>query len=272
MNIKDKSGAPSERLTSSSYWDSCYASREQAPFDGFNWKNLASIQIARSLETLLIDGKEVCEVGGGDGEVLTYFAKRHLTSRFSIIDFSPVGCDLARGRAIREGAAMNIYQEDIFSPRPELLGHFDLVISQGVVEHFTDLGRVMAAKRRLLKKGGKAFTLIPNFSSPIYAYLCKRWSKSVYEDHVPHDMNSFLTGHEQAELNPLEYGYLGAIEFGMLSAAINGPEHKTWFDRQLYIFLTRLSKAIHFLEYKTNDFPATRLLSPYMYVISAKSS
>jgi hypothetical protein len=81
---------------------------------------------------------------------------------------------------------------------------------------------------------------------------------------MPHDMNSFLAGHEQAGLNPLDNGYIGAIEFGMLSTAMIGPEQKIWFGRKLYIFLTRLSKAIHFLEYKTNDFPATRLLSPYM--------
>jgi len=272
MNNRDRDSTPAEsRLTNSDFWDSCYIGREFTPFDNQNWRNLVSIQLVRLLESLQIDGKEVCEVGGGDAETLAHLAKQHPSSRFSIIDFSPAGCELARRRAKREGVTLDIYQEDLFFPPPELLGNFDLVVSHGVVEHFTDLASVMTAKSRLLKKSGKAFTLIPNFSSPIYAYLCKRWSRTVYEDHVPHDMHSFLTGHEQAGLRAIQNGYIGTMEFGMLSMAMHGPERKTWFDRQFYLFLTRLSKAIHFLEYKTTDFPATKLLSPFMYVVSTKA-
>jgi SAM-dependent methyltransferase len=242
-----------------------------APFDDRNWRKHVSIQLLRLLEALQLEGKSVCEVGGGDGELLAYLAKRHPSAKFSILDFSPEGCELARSRAKREGVAMNVYQEDLFSPPPELLGHFDLVLSLGVVEHFSDLASVMTAIGRLLSNGGKVFSEIPNFSSPIYAYLCKRWSMSVYEDHVPHDMRSFLAGHERAGLIPLAHNYLGAIEFGMLSMAMAGPEKKTWLDQQAYLYLSRLSKAIHFLEHKTRDFPVTKLFSPFMYVVSVKS-
>lgn len=271
MNSLRKDEASSERLTNSDFWDSCYKGRVPTPFDDRNWKNLVSIQLVQLLETLQLDGKNICEVGGGDGELLSYLAKRHPSSSFSIIDFSPLGCELARKRAKNEGTTLHIYQDDVFSPRTELHGSFDLIISHGVVEHFTDLAKIMEAKSRLLKEGGKAFTLIPNFSSPIYAHLCKHWSRSVYEDHIPHDMHSFLAGHERAGLIPLKNGYLGSVEFGMLSMAMAGPEKKTWFDRQLYLFLTRLSKAIHFFEYMTTYLPATRLLSPFMYVVSTKA-
>lgn len=271
MSDQDKENNLNQRLTSSDFWDSCYEGRASAPFDDRNWKALVSIQLVRLIETLNLDKKKVCEVGGGDAEVLAYLAKRHPSSIFSIIDFSPAGCELARIRADRESVVMDVYQADLFYPPRELLENFDLVLSHGVVEHFTDLVDVMAAKKGLLNNGGKAFTLIPNFASPVYAHLCKRWSKTVFEDHVPHDMRSLLVGHEQAGLTPLDHGYLGAIEFGMLSMAMHGPEPKTWVDRQLYLFLSRLSKAIHFLEFKVVDFPTTRLLSPFMYVISIKA-
>jgi 2-polyprenyl-3-methyl-5-hydroxy-6-metoxy-1,4-benzoquinol methylase len=272
MSSLEKSGGGAERLTSSEFWDSCYESRNLTLFDAGNWKDLVSIQIVRLLETLQLDQKDICEVGGGDAALLAYLAKQHPCSTFSIIDFSPAGCELAQKRAEREDVTLNIYLEDVFAPPPALLNNFDLVISHGVVEHFSELASVMEAKSRLLKEGGKAFTLIPNFSSPIYAYLCKRWSRTVYEDHVPHDMRSFLAGHERAGLIPLANDYLGAIEFGMLSMAMADPEQKTWFDRQAYLYLSRLSKAVHFLEHKTSDFPVTKLFSPFMYVISVKSS
>lgn len=272
MSRLDSSNSLGERLTSPDFWDMCYEGRSSAPFDDQDYKKLVAIQLAQLLERLQIDRVAICEVGGGDSELLAYLAKRHPSSAFSVIDFSPAGCELARRRAKREGVILNIYQADVFAPPHELLGHFDLVISHGVVEHFTDLASVMSAKKRLLKDGGKAFTLIPNFSSRIYAYLCKRWSKTVYEDHVPHDMHSFLLGHEHAGLRPLEYGYLGAIEFGMLSMAMAGPEQKSSLDRKLYRFLSRLSKVIHFIEHKTADFPTTKQLSPFMYVVSTKTS
>ena len=269
MNNLEQNHTPNERLTDSDFWDSCYVGRDLRPFDDCNWKNFVSIQLTRLLESLQIDKKNVCEVGGGDGEYLAYLAKRYPASEFTVIDFSPRGCELARTRAKREGITLNVCQADIFSPPEALQKHFDLVISHGVVEHFTDLAGVMTAKKRILKSDGIAFTLIPNFSSPVYAYLCRRWSKTVWDDHVPHDMSSFLAGHQQAGLMPLRQGYLGAIEFSVLSMAMYGPESKTRFDHQFYLFLTRLSKAIHFFEYRTVDFPATKLFSPFMYIVSS---
>lgn len=271
MTELDRSVAPSNRLTTSEFWDSCYEGRVSLPFNDKNWRNHVSIRLVRLIESLQLDGKDVCELGGGDAELTAYLAKTHPSARFSIIDFSPLGCELAKKRAHREGVALNVCQADIFSPPEALLDHYDLVISHGVVEHFTDLSSVMRAKGRLIHKDGKIFTLIPNFSSQIYAGLCKRWSKTVYEDHVPHDMSSFLDGHHKAGLKPVDHGYLGTIEFGMLSMAMHGPESKTGLDRQFYLWLTRLSKVIHFLEYNTRDFPATKLLSPFMYAVSVKA-
>ncbi|MBT9550654.1 MAG: class I SAM-dependent methyltransferase [Hydrogenophaga sp.] len=272
MNTEKNSGDLNARLTSSAFWDSCYDGRVPAPFDDQNWRNYVSIQLTRLVETLNLDQKEICEVGGGDGEMLAYFAKRHPSSKFSVIDFSPAGCELARNRASREGVSLDVHQADLFSPPKELLERFDLVISHGVVEHFTDLANTMSAKKSLLRDGGKIFTLIPNFASPVYAFLCKHWSKTVYEDHVPHTMRSFLEGHKNAGLKPLNNGYLGSMEFGMLSMAMHGPERKSSIDRQLYLWLTRLSKAVHLVEHKTVNLPATGLLSPFMYVVSTKTT
>jgi 2-polyprenyl-3-methyl-5-hydroxy-6-metoxy-1,4-benzoquinol methylase len=270
MTEPDKSSSPLVRLTTSEFWDSCYEGRNPLPFDDRNWRNYVSIQLARLIESLQLDGKTVCEVGGGDAELTAFFAKRHHSARFSVVDFSPLGCELARRRASREGVDLNVCQADIFAPPTALLDYFDLVISLGVVEHFSDLSSVMMAKSRLIHGNGKIFTLIPNFSSPVYAGLCKRWSKTVFEDHVPHNTRSFLDGHYRAGLKPIDYGYLGAIEFGMLSMAMHGPEPKTGLDRQFYLWLTRLSKLIHFLERKTRDLPTTKYFSPFIYAVSEK--
>lgn len=266
----EKSWDNFEKLTDESYWDCCYRGRELVPFDERDWKNYVSVQLFRLVETLSLDGKRVCEVGGGDAKLLVYLAKRHPSSRFCVLDFSPLGCEFARRRAEREGVILEVYQEDMFSPSQALVGSFDLVLSYGVVEHFTDLSRALMAKGRLLKVGGLAFTLIPNLASPVYAGLFRYYSRTVYRKHIPHTMASFLRGHRLAGLVPLRRGYLGSVEFGMISMAVEGPEPTGWWGRQFYLLLTRISKVVHFLEYRFMDFPATSLFSPFMYVISRR--
>jgi 2-polyprenyl-3-methyl-5-hydroxy-6-metoxy-1,4-benzoquinol methylase len=270
MDTQNSNQLAEDRLTTPEFWDACYEGRQQTPFEDRNWRRYVSIQLVQLIESLQLDGKNICEVGGGDAALSAYLAKKHSSAKFSIVDFSPRGCELARNRAGSEGVELNIFQADLFSPPPELNKHFDLVMSHGVVEHFTDLASVMIAKSNLIREDGKLFTLIPNFASPVYARLCERWSKSVFDDHVPHDMASFIAGHKKAKLNPIDSGYLGAIEFGMLSMAMNGPERKTWLDNKLYLLLTRISKAVHFIEYKTANFPTTKFLSPFMYITSVK--
>lgn len=260
----------SDRLTTTEFWDSAYQNRELIPFDDSGWKNYCIIQVVRLIESLGLETKKICEVGGGDAQVTCHLAKKYPGAFFSVLDFSPKGCELAHDRAKSEGVKLDVIKADLFSPLLQLDERFDLVVSQGVVEHFMDLADVMRAKRKLINDQGQLFTLIPNFESPIYTYLCKRWSLSVFEDHVPHTMSSFIDGHRRANLNVIESGYLGSIEFGMLSMAMTGPEKKTKFDRFFYLWLTRLSKVIHYIEYKTVDFSGTRLFSPYIYAISQK--
>ena len=269
MANPNETSVPQERLTTPEFWDSCYQGRDLVAFNERDWRNYVSVQLARLLRSLELDGKNVCEIGG-DAAITAFLARIHPSASFSIIDFSPLGCALANKLAMKEGVNLNVYQADLFSPPRELLCHFDLVFSLGVVEHFTDLSAVLAAKKKLIKDNGMIFILIPNLDSPIYASLCKRWSKSVFDSHVAHSMNSFLSGHEEAGLSPIRSGYLGAIGFGMLSMAMAGPEPKSMLDKKLYLWLTRISKIVHYMEYRTYDFPTSRLFSPFMYVISKK--
>jgi SAM-dependent methyltransferase len=267
-SIQSPEGDP---LTDSMFWDRAYENRVLEPFNDHDWRNHAAIQIVRAVRAIGLDGKRVCEVGGGDGQMSAYMARLHPSASFSILDYSARGCALARQRAASEGVTLDVHEQDIFKPDQHLTASFDVVISFGVVEHFRDLGEIVAAKRRLLRPGGKMFTLIPNFSESVYATLCKRWSISVYEDHVPHDLDSLVAGHVMGGMSLMSASYLGAMEFGMLSMAMLAPEPKTETDRVSYLWLTRLSKAVHLLEQKVGDFPSSRWLSPYLYVVSTTS-
>lgn len=270
VNTPETEGFDSEKLTNSAYWDSCYADRGLTPFDDSGYKHLVLRQIIQTIERLSLDQKKICELGGGDAQMLCYLAKRHLNSQFSILDFSESGCRLAKMRADKEGVSIGICQADVFSPPADQIGQFDIVLSQGVVEHFTDLVRVLEAKSRLLKPGGRVFTSIPNFASPIYASLCKKWSRSVWNDHVPHTLQNFARSHELAKMKIVEKGFLGSVEFGMLSMTMVAPEKKSKLDQFTYLYLTRFSKLIHLVEHQGITIPSSRMFSPFLYVIASK--
>jgi SAM-dependent methyltransferase len=268
-SIQSSEGDP---LTDNVFWDRAYEDRVLEPFNGQDWRNYSAIQIVRAVRAIGLDGKRICEVGGGDGQLSAYMARLHPSASFSIIDYSEKGCELARQRSLRERVSLSVHQQDLFYPDGPMLGVFDVVMSFGVVEHFRDLTGVLTAKRRLLRPGGVMFTLIPNFSGSVYAPLCKRWSRTVFDDHVPHDIESLTSGHVAAGLIPRSSAYVGSAEFGMLSMAMVAPEKKSWVDYQLYLALTRVSKALHYFEWKVFDIPATRSFSPYLFVVSSAPS
>lgn len=271
-NAEENVPALGDHLTNPDFWDAAYKNRQLLPFDDVDWRNYVAIQVVNKIKSLRLDKKNVCEAGGGDAALACYFAKKYTDSSFSIVDYSPLGCAMARERADKEKVAIEIIQADLFAPSLLLRGRFDIVYSLGLVEHFLDLSSVLSAKATLLKNDGLMFSLIPNFGSPIYTALCKRWSISVYEDHVPHTIDSFVSGHESAGLEVIEEGYLGSVEFGILSLAMEGPEKKSRWDPSFYLWLTRLSKLIHLFEDRTLSFPTSRWLSPFLYVISKKTA
>jgi len=256
-----------ERLTDGNYWEGAYNSRDgnAGPFDAKDWRNFAGIQFLEKLEKLGLDRKKVIEIGGGDAQLLCHLSGRHPESEFSVLDFSPAGCSMAAERAAREKVKLNVHCGDVFSPPEALKGAYDLVLSYGLAEHFADLAGILSAKKVFLKPGGTVFTLIPNLASPVYRYLCGRWSAEVLKKHVLHDLESLKKGHERAGLKIAEAGYLSSVEFGMLSMAVVNMEKKRKLDLWLYLWLTRLGKAVHFLEYRGIKVPSSALFSPYIY-------
>jgi 2-polyprenyl-3-methyl-5-hydroxy-6-metoxy-1,4-benzoquinol methylase len=270
MMSEQKAKNIGDGLTDASYWDTSYLTRTLESFREDNWRDFVSLQLLRELMALNLHAKSVCEVGGGDAQMLAHLAKRHPSAQFAVVDYSLEGCNLARRRADVEGVDLQIYREDVFFPTGKLVRAFDVVFSLGVVEHFSDLPAILSAKSRLTKADGTIMTVIPNFASPIYAFLCKRWSRSVFENHIPHDVNSFAAGHKQAGLLPVAVRYVGSVEFGMLSMAMVGPEPKSWLDRKAFLWLTRLSKLIHCFEYFICVLPTTRLFSPFILIESRK--
>jgi 2-polyprenyl-3-methyl-5-hydroxy-6-metoxy-1,4-benzoquinol methylase len=252
-------------LTKKEYWNNNYLSSEKIVTLELGWRDYTNFLIAKKIQDIGLDRKNVLEIGAGDSYWLPYFAQQHPSSRFAGMDFSQAGCDkLAKRVASSTLSNVNIYQQDMFSLESDLHGKFDLVLSFGVVEHFTDLSNVLLAKRLYLNDEGYMFSVIPNMAGLIGS-LTKLFNREIYKAHNPHDWNSFLEGHHKAGLTIISGGYLGSTNFGVLSSCFEKKAGLSW---QAYVFLTRLSKTIFLIENKLGNLPVSRVFSPYIYAIS----
>lgn len=253
-------------LTSRDHWDKGYVSGDENTELNFGWRNYYNKIIIEKIEEIGIIDKNILEIGAGNSQWLPYLAKKYRDSRFAGLDYSKIGCERLAKRAasLPAGTTIDIYHQDMFCEKSEIHEKFDLVMSFGVVEHFTELSSALRAKRRYMKDQSFMFTLIPNMAGLI-GYLAKLFNKEIYDMHNPHDLNSFLEGHRKAGLTVISGGYLGSINFGVLSDCFQKSGGLSW---RAYVFLTRLSKAITFMESRIGDLPSSRMLSPYIYAVS----
>lgn len=253
-------------LTDKNDWERGYVSRRNIDDLKLDWRNLTNRLIVEKIEELKLDNKRILEIGAGDSQWLPYFAKKYCDSRFAGLDYTNAGCERLALRAamLRGTGTIEIYQQDMFAEHSELHGQFDIVMSFGVVEHFTQLHRALLAKRNYLKEQGLMFTLIPNMAGSI-GYLAKCFNPNVYEMHNPHAWDSFLDGHHKAGLAVMSGGYLGSTNFGTLSGCFRRPGGLSW---HAYVFLTRLSKVIGLVESKLGFLPSNKMFSPYIYAVS----
>jgi SAM-dependent methyltransferase len=255
-----------DRLTEKSYWDGTYALDRESAVMLDDWRTYCNTEIYKRMSPLIGGCRRVLEVGAGDSPWLPMLSRRFPSTRFSGLDYSETGCRRLSDRLKRLGVEADIRLADIFEPPADLLGAFDLALSFGVVEHFSELRAVLSAKAAFLRPGGTMFTLIPNMTG-INGRLTKRWNRAVYDIHVPHDLASFLEGHCEAGLQLVQSGYLGSSNFGVLSSCFDRPAGPAYFA---YRQLTRMTKLLWLLESKGVPIPATRGFSPYIFAIARK--
>ena len=253
------------RLTTPEYWEAAYAGGDLEPLQVDGFRHFSSRKTVECIGRLIEDGASVLEIGAGNSAILTYLARRHgKRASFTGLDYSERGCAMLAHRARSEGVQLEILQRDLFETPPAELARFDLVYSVGVVEHFQDLGAVLAAKRRFLAPHGRMLTIIPNMAG-ILGTLTRRYNRSVYDVHVPHTMQSFLQGHAAAGLQIRTSGFLCSSNFGVLSSCFAGASDPGW---STYLWLTRLTKGLWFIETAIGELPHSQLLSPYLFAVA----
>jgi len=211
-------------------------------------------------------GKKLIELGCGSSEWLPYLAKEFGFKVFGL-DYSEKGCELASKILDAEGIDGQIVVGDLFAPPASLRQAFDVAVSFGVAEHFTDTARCLQAMAEYLLPGGHLFTLIPNMTG-LPGAIQRRVDKTVYAKHVPIDRAALEQAHRAAGLKVMFCDYFLACNLGVINI-------ESWKSRPL-IHSTGvrvrsvLSKLVWIMESRVPFLRPNRWTSPYIVCYAMK--
>lgn len=213
-------------------------------------------------------GRRLLEIGCGRSQWLPYF-QQQFGFEIAGIDYSPIGCKQTESILAVAGVPGQVVYGDFFDPPPDLLGHFDVVWSMGVIEHFGNTGEAAAAFARFLRPGGVMITVIPNLHGTVGA-LQRFVNRSVYQVHVPLSAEDLARAHAEAGLLVQYSTCFLSTGFGVVNPGFRSNPVRQWLARAAVGLLARVSMAIWRLEAFGLGLPVGRLFSPYVVCVARR--
>ncbi len=213
---------------------------------------------------------ELIEVGCARSVWPVHFAWAY-GMRVTGLDYSAVGCEQSRAMFARDGVAGEVIHGDLFAPPAQCLDRFDYLLSFGVVEHFEDTVGALVSMARMVKPGGRIYTLIPNQVGAMGA-VQKRLDRAFFDMHVPLDEPALRAAHERAGLAVLDSRYFMATNFGVLNhstfatgstaARVRAAIRQGFVAASAGVWLGEAMLG--------RDWPTSRALSPYAVCVAER--
>ncbi|NCQ56000.1 MAG: class I SAM-dependent methyltransferase [Alphaproteobacteria bacterium] len=246
------------------YWDKCWANFELPSMFDPNDQSLDNTfyhQIHLLFQKFLSDKKfqNVVEMGGAKSLWPIYFSKK-FNCNASVLDYSPIGCEASK-KIFKAFGVNGFVKEGSFFDSPKSADEkYDLIISFGVIEHFTDTAAFLKAFEQHLKPGGYIFTLLPNIPG-IIGKLQKILDKDVYDVHVPLTKEDILKAHQKCDHNIEFCEYFMPLNLGVVNIeSLNGK----WYAKSLKRLFSIISKLTWLFDKYIFKLPKTTFFSPYI--------
>lgn len=208
---------------------------------------------------------KVLEIGCAPGRRLLEFTRQYHYQPYGV-EYTEAGAKATREEFRAAGIPEDhCFHSDVFDPGFQLKFKecFDVVVSFGFIEHFTDVIEVIQTHLHFLKPGGRLLIMIPNLRG-IYYPLTKFFSPDLLPKHNLNLMkrNVFKASFRSPDLEPLFVGYYGLLNLGMLQDRGGAKAWLLQSLRWIQVFLNPLLRLGHSFEN-----PVT---SPYLLYIGKK--
>jgi SAM-dependent methyltransferase len=161
----------------------------------------------------------VLEAGAGASVWLTFFAQE-FGYRVVGLDYSRIGCEMAwrNLEPVRERAL--VLEGDIFQPcfAPQT---FDMIFSNGLIEHFTNYGQVLEGMSKWLKPSGMLITFVPN-KKYAFRHIERRIAPDVYDHHVLLGPEDLAAAYREIGLENVSSFYFGSFSTWKYTSYLRG--------------------------------------------------
>jgi len=117
-------------------------------------------------ETETAPGKEVLEVGGGEGKTGELLREKY--DRVTVVDISYKFTEYASKKYVKENLR---YMTADAVKLPFKEQSFDLIVALETIEHIPDIKSFLREADRVLKKKGRIIIVSPNLCSPLFALI-----------------------------------------------------------------------------------------------------
>lgn len=244
-------------LTSRQFWLDYWESKEGLVFEVPN-----NYPFVGLLEKLVKqnNSKTLLEIGGFPG-YFSVWAKRHLQLNATLLDFvvhTKILNELETANNLKTGS-IEVIEVDLFNYTPQK--KYDLVVSNGLIEHFIDTKNIIQKHVEQLNSGGILLITLPNFKS-LNGWFQKTFDLENYEKHNINCMDLDLLHNACQELGLTE-----------IQTRYDG-KFMLWFEREndKPLWVRLLKKAIWLpLKVFFKIIPIdTKAFSPYIIVTAKK--
>lgn len=245
-------------LTDKSYWDHKW--KLHGPARRLNPNEYLNSRIAAMLADYLPRAPaRVLEVGAGGSLWLPYLARTYSYEVVGV-DYSRVGCQRLVDNLRETPDKAMVVEGDITQPcfAPS---SFEVVFSNGFIEHFTDYSELIALFRSWLKPGGLLVTLVPN-KHYVFRYVEQWIAPEQYHAHVLIEPSDLQQAYQQAGLQDVVADYLGSFATWKYNSKANGPAR--WMLR---LSAKAIGWPVHAILRATGWTPESRMFSPLVYAV-----
>ncbi len=206
-------------------------------------------------------GGDVFEIGCAPGKWLA-FMEKEFGLKPNGLEYSKAGVDATlrnfRWLGIHAGVFIS---GDFLKIKPER--HFDVVVSFGFIEHFSDVDKVVDLHLQWLKPGGTLIIGVPNFCG-IYYGIQKVLDRTVLDKHNLKIMNLdyFERLANRFDLKPTFINYIGSFEPG-LPLRKSGKVTALQFGVRSLLWISRHIRKIKLLDSLNHRFFSSYILAVY---------
>jgi SAM-dependent methyltransferase len=243
-----------KELTSENYWSKYWKSKPQIDESkiekDFLFHDVLEKYVPRKQDMSFL------EIGGYPGMWAVYFAK-FWSAKSSLID-RYADRDVIQALSNKNGVeSIDVIEGDVFKLRPA--SKFDVVMSAGFIEHFSDVSSVVDKHIEYLKPDGTLVLTVPNFLG-LNGRLQKILDQETYDTHFLETMYDYKLKKIISDKNmDIQYiSYYG--KFGVWLEDIN--KKPRWLRRSIYL-TNIIGKFVVRFE--------SKIFSPYLVMVAKKS-